>query len=125
MGQAPTLAEMGFKICVRLQGGKGGGHSTQAHNLNHLLAMGQDEDGVNKITVTVEAIPYSTVNDDGPRQRLSFIPKEFKDAVEQGLLENYLNRHQDIQVSNEVVMDFSNLNIFELIRVIGKFFQNF
>lgn len=121
MGQVPTLAEMGYKICVRLQGGKGGGHATQAHNLNHLLAMGQDEDGVNKILVTTEAVAYSSVNDDGTRQRLSFLPKEFTDAIEQGLLENYLNRHQGIQVSHETVMDFSNLTIFEYIRVIGKF----
>ena len=111
---------MGYKICVRLQGGKGGGHSIQAHNLNHLLAMGQDDDGVNKILVTTEAVAYSAVNDDGTRQRLSFLPKEFIDAAEQGLLENYLNRHQDIQISLEVVMDFSNLNVFELTRVIGK-----
>ena len=119
LGQAPTFAEMGYKICVRLQGGKGGGHSTQAHNINHLLGMGQDDDGVNKILVTTETVAYSSVNHDGTRQRLSFLPKEFVDAAEQGLLENYLNRHQDIQFSLETVIDFSNLNIFEMIRVIG------
>ena len=91
-----------------------------------MLGLGTDEDGVNRIQVTTETVAYSSVNDDGTRQPLSFCPEEVTRCAEQGRLEGYLGRHQDVMMSNEVVMNFGNCTIVHIIIIVGKlnlFFQ--
>ena len=118
---APTLKEFGVEMVVRIQGGRGGFHTRQAHNMNFLLGLGQNDDGVNKIQVTTETVAYSSVNDDGTRQPLSFCPEDVARCAEQGRVESYINRHQDVMLSNEVRMDFSGCTMIEVIIIIGKF----
>ena len=119
--QAPTLKELGIEMEVRIQGGRGGYHSNQGHNMNWLLGLGTDVDGANKVQVTTETIAYSSVNDDHTRQHLSFVPEELIRCAEQGRVEGYINRHQGVLMSNELVLDFSGCTMIEIIIVIGMF----